>query len=81
MPDPRTPVLHQFLIPFARSTLTSLARAKIRIPKKNVDVAIVPKPNPPFSIGFVSKSPNVAPKGLVKTNAIPKSNIPEILEF
>ena len=30
----------------------------------------VPKSKPPLVIGFVKKSPNVAPKGLVKTNAI-----------
>ena len=30
----------------------------------------VPKSNPPLSMGFVKKSPNVAPNGLENINAI-----------
>ncbi len=41
----------------------------IRIPKRIADEPIVPKFNPPFSIGLVRKSPKVAPNGRVNTNA------------
>ena len=40
-----------------------------RITKSIADEPTVPKFNPPFSNGFVSKSPKVAPNGLVNTNA------------
>ena len=50
------------------------------IPKRSVEEPIVPKFNPPFSIGFVSKSPKVAPKGLVNTNANQNKRMCEILE-
>ena len=33
------------------------------------DEPVVPKFNPPFSVDLVNKSPNVAPKGRVKTKA------------
>ena len=33
----------------------------------------VPKSKPPLTSGFVRKSPNVAPNGLVNTNAIQNS--------
>ena len=39
------------------------------IAKSISDEPIVPKLSPPLSSGFVSKSPKVAPNGLVKTNA------------
>ena len=41
---------------------------------------MVPKFNPPFAIGFVSKSPNVAPNGLVSTNASQNNAMCDILE-
>ena len=41
-----------------------------RIVASTSDEPIVPKSSPPFSSGFVSRSPNVAPKGRVSTNAI-----------
>ena len=34
------------------------------------DEGKVPKSKPPFAIGLFKKSPKVAPKGLVKINAI-----------
>ena len=37
----------------------------------------VPRFIPPFAMGLVRKSPNVAPNGLVKTKANQKSNVPE----
>ena len=41
----------------------------IKIVNSIADEPIVPKFRPPFSKGFVSKSPKVAPNGRVKTNA------------
>ena len=41
---------------------------KMRIPQI-IDAFSVPKSNPPFAKGLVRKSPNVAPKGLVKIKA------------
>ena len=40
----------------------------MRIPQI-IDAFSVPKSNPPFAKGLVRKSPNVAPKGLVKIKA------------
>ena len=40
----------------------------------------VPKSKPPLLIGFVRKSPNVAPKGLVKIKAIQNNTTLFILE-
>lgn len=40
--------------------------------KENNDAFKVPSSKPPFSIGFVKKSPKVAPNGRVKINAIQK---------
>ncbi len=40
------------------------------IPTEISDEFKVPRCNPPLSKGFVSKSPNVAPNGRVKINAI-----------
>lgn len=51
----------------------------VKIIAKNIEVAIVPKLSPPFSIGFVRRSPNVAPNGRVKTNAIQNKFILETL--
>ena len=39
---------------------------------------VVPKSKPPFPCGFVKRSPNVAPKGRVKTNATQNKNTREI---
>lgn len=50
----------------------------INIASSTADEPIVPNPSPPFSGGLVSKSPNVAPKGRVSTNAAQKSAIGEI---
>ncbi len=57
------------------SNLVSFIKPMVKIIEKNIDAAIVPKLSPPFSIGFVSRSPNVAPKGLVKTKAIQNKTI------
>ena len=43
--------------------------------KSTADDPIVPKSNPPLLIGFVNKSPKVAPKGLVRINADQNKNI------
>lgn len=40
------------------------------IPSETIEEEYVPRFIPPFSIGFVRKSPKVAPNGLVNTNAI-----------
>ncbi len=40
-----------------------------------IEEFIVPKSKPPLAIGLVRKSPNVAPNGLVKINAIQKRAI------
>jgi len=46
--------------------------------QKNIEEPMVPKLSPPALSGFVSKSPNVAPKGLVKTNATQNRNTEDI---
>ena len=51
-----------------------------KIKNKIIEEPIVPKFNPPFSDDFVSRSPKVAPNGLVKTNASQNNNMCEILE-
>ncbi len=51
----------------------------IKIANSSSDEPMVPKFNPPFSSGFVSKSPKVAPNGLVKTKANQNNNIAETL--
>ena len=45
----------------------------MRIPQI-IDAFSVPKSNPPFAKGLVRKSPNVAPKGLVKIKATQNKN-------
>ena len=50
-----------------------------KIVNRIADEPIVPKFSPPFSIGFVSKSPKVAPNGRVKTNANQNNIIAETL--
>ena len=45
-----------------------------RTANKIIDEPIVPKFKPPFSRGFVSKTPKVAPNGRVNTNAAQNSN-------
>jgi hypothetical protein len=39
-----------------------------KITKRNKEDPTVPKLRPPFSVGFIKKSPKVAPNGRVKTN-------------
>jgi len=46
---------------------------------EDIEEATMPKLIPPFALGLVRKSPNVAPNGLVKTNATQNSNTPETL--
>ena len=55
-------------------------RIPIRI-KEIVEAAKVPKSNPPLDNGFVKKSPNVAPNGLVNINATQKRRIGLIVDF
>ncbi len=59
------------------SSRVSWAIAKIRTMQKNIEEATVPMLMPPFAIGLVRRSPNVAPNGLVKTKASQKSHVPE----
>ena len=44
-------------------------------PIETIEEGKVPNANPPFAIGLVKKSPKVAPKGLVKTNAIQNNKL------
>lgn len=50
-----------------------------RIENRIADEPIVPKSKPPFESGLVNKSPKVAPKGRVKTNATQNKIMCEIL--
>ena len=56
--------LFEFVLTIAQTTKIA------NTPNNIADEPIVPKFRPPFAIGFVSRSPNVAPKGRVKTKAI-----------
>ena len=46
-----------------------ITKSKVRIENNINEEPIVPKSNPPFSCAFVSRPPNVAPKGRAKTKA------------
>src|SRR3954466_2700289 len=59
---------------FTVAYVTSINKIKNKINEE----PFVPKPSPPFSVLFVRRSPNVAPKGRVSTNAIQNKNILEI---
>ena len=55
-----------------------MCMAIAKITQITIEEATVPKLIPPFALGLVRKSPNVAPNGLVKTNATQNSNMLEI---
>ena len=50
-----------------------------RATNRTRDEPVVPRFSPPFSVGLVNKSPNVAPKGLVNTNATQNKTTREAL--
>ena len=56
--------------PMATARGRVAANTPSRITSRTADDQTVPKPSPPFAGDFVIRSPNVAPKGRVNTNAI-----------